>query len=260
MSSYPVTTTSSGAWRFTALLGAVAFVLCAGIVSWMIITIADLRSGAPGLSVDLSVPPERAQPSVLGNEFGHDLAKDLVAKDLAAGEPERSGLGISGRESDLSWLGKNSFQAQGFLNMTVPFELQSTNQRVAAPAKSPSDAQSDPPGPQVASIAPETSTASITPDAPAVASITPDAAAAPYVSAEHPRHAAPDQRFEPSRAAMPKAHKTAPRPYYMEKLVEQGDAGDVTFRYRRRNCTPSNMVDVCYMPLENRRGIVVEHW
>jgi hypothetical protein len=46
----------------------------------------------------------------------------------------------------------------------------------------------------------------------------------------------------------------------MEKLVEQGDAGDVTFRYRRRNCTPSNMVDVCYMPLENRRGIVVEHW
>lgn len=252
MSSYPVTTTSSGAWRFTAMLGAVAFVLCAGIASWMIITIADLRSGAPGLSVDLSVSPEHTQPNVVAkpnvvaNDFGHDLAKDLTAGGSER-SGERSGLGISGWESDLSWLGKNSFQAEGFLKMTAPFELQSANQPVAAPAKSPSDLQSDLPGPQVASIAPQASTI-------------PDAASAPEASAEHPRHVAQDQRPEPFRAATPRAHKSAPRPYYMEKLVEQGDAGDVTFRYRRRNCTPSNMVDVCYMPPENRRGIVVERW
>jgi hypothetical protein len=241
MSSYPVTTTSSGAWRFTAVLGAVAFVLCAGIASWMIITIADLRSGAPGLSVDLSVSPEHTQPNVVANDFGHDLAKDLTA-----GAAERSGLGISGWESDLSWLGKNSFQAEGFLKMTAPFELQSANQPVAPPAKSASDFQSDPSGPQVASIAPQATI--------------PDAATAPD-AAEHPKPVvAQDQRPEPFRAATPRAHKSAPRPYYMEKLVEQGDAGDVTFRYRRRNCTPSNMVDVCYMPPENRRGIVVERW
>jgi hypothetical protein len=63
-------------------------------------------------------------------------------------------------------------------------------------------------------------------------------------------------------------HTLAPRPHkvaaaartYVEKVPEQGDAGDVSFRYRRRACTPGNMVDVCYMPESNRARIVVERW
>jgi hypothetical protein len=48
------------------------------------------------------------------------------------------------------------------------------------------------------------------------------------------------------------------RSYYLEKFVEQGDAGEVKFRYRRRSCEPPNMPDVCFMPQANRRDIVVE--
>lgn len=72
----------------------------------------------------------------------------------------------------------------------------------------------------------------------------------PVTSERKPHH---------SPSATIKPHKLA-RPYYVEKLVEQGDAGEVAFRYRRRNCTPDNMVDVCFMPRENRRNIVVEHY
>jgi hypothetical protein len=52
----------------------------------------------------------------------------------------------------------------------------------------------------------------------------------------------------------------AVRPTYVEKLVEQGDAGEIRFRYVRRNCTPPNMVDVCFMAAANRRSIVVQRW
>jgi carbonic anhydrase/acetyltransferase-like protein (isoleucine patch superfamily) len=58
----------------------------------------------------------------------------------------------------------------------------------------------------------------------------------------------------------PKSHKMAVRPTYVEKLVEQGDAGEIRFRYVRRNCTPPNMVDVCFMAAANRRSIVVQRW
>jgi hypothetical protein len=63
-------------------------------------------------------------------------------------------------------------------------------------------------------------------------------------------HAAPAAKF----------HRLASRATFLEKTVEQGDSGQVSFRYRRRNCTPPNMVDVCFMPAENRRKIVVEQY
>ena len=61
------------------------------------------------------------------------------------------------------------------------------------------------------------------------------------------------------QAAKP-PHRIAARPSYTEKVVEQGDAGEVTYHYRRQVCAPPHMVDVCYMPAENRRNIVVERW
>jgi hypothetical protein len=66
-----------------------------------------------------------------------------------------------------------------------------------------------------------------------------------------------DQRLDRSRAAMA---KVAGRPYFIEKLVEQGDAGDLKLRYVHRKCAPPNMVDVCFMPPENRRSIIVQRW
>jgi hypothetical protein len=47
---------------------------------------------------------------------------------------------------------------------------------------------------------------------------------------------------------------------YTERIVEQGDAGAVTYKEVRRRCEPGNMVDVCYMPAKNRRDIVVERY
>jgi len=69
-----------------------------------------------------------------------------------------------------------------------------------------------------------------------------------------------DLRTAAAKAQPPKPHRVAARPSYVEKVVEQGDAGEVKFHYRRQVCGPRHMVDVCYMPPENRRSIVVERW
>jgi hypothetical protein len=58
----------------------------------------------------------------------------------------------------------------------------------------------------------------------------------------------------------PKPHRVVERPSYLEKVVEQGDAGEIKFHYRRQVCGPRHMVDVCYMPAENRRSILVQRW
>jgi len=79
-------------------------------------------------------------------------------------------------------------------------------------------------------------------------------------SAQHPEHLRLERKPDPPRATAPKSHRLATRPTYLERSVEEGDAGEVSFRYRRRSCTPPHMVDVCFMPAENRRSIVVERF
>jgi hypothetical protein len=74
--------------------------------------------------------------------------------------------------------------------------------------------------------------------------------------AENPQRLARESRPDP--AATPQPPKAAARSYYLEKVVEQSDGGQVKYRYRRRSCEPPNMPDVCFMPQANRRGIVVE--
>jgi hypothetical protein len=241
--------TSSGGWRLTAVLGAVAFVLCAGITSWMIVTIADMQSGVHGLSVELAMPNEArpvttqpngvravARPNLLASDFGHDLSHDLGG-DVASGSV--APFGAYAFEGDLGWLGKNAFTTA---KSTIPTAFQPGT--MPLPGTAPL-AWSDPPDTQPTQAIP-------------------DPAAAP---SEPPKRLAQEPRFERPRVAAiaptapaAKVHKLGARPYFMEKLVEQGDAGDITFRYRRRNCTPPHMVDVCYMPPENRRNIVVERW
>jgi len=56
----------------------------------------------------------------------------------------------------------------------------------------------------------------------------------------------------------PSSTRLAGRSYYIEKFVEQGDAREPKYRFRRQLCEPPNMPDVCFMPQESRRNIVVE--
>jgi hypothetical protein len=74
------------------------------------------------------------------------------------------------------------------------------------------------------------------------------------------RHPNPEPTVAAAKTQPPKPHRVVERPSYLEKVVEQGDAGEVRFHYRRQVCGPRHMVDVCYMPAENRRSIVVERW
>jgi hypothetical protein len=92
-----------------------------------------------------------------------------------------------------------------------------------------------------------------------------DPASSPAKTPERPPLAAPPlaensqrQARGPGPRATAQPPKPAARSYYVEKVVERGDGGQVKFRYRRQSCEPPNMPDVCFMPQANRRGIVVE--
>jgi hypothetical protein len=79
----------------------------------------------------------------------------------------------------------------------------------------------------------------------------------PPLPVENPRRQTREPKSEPAAGAASSSTKPA-RSYYLEKFVEQGDAGEVKFRYRRQPCEPPNMPDVCFMPQSSRRNIVVE--
>jgi hypothetical protein len=87
---------------------------------------------------------------------------------------------------------------------------------------------------------------------------TPERAAfAAPLPTENPPRQAREPRPDPG-ATPATPSKLAARSYYVEKVVEHDEAGQVKFRYRRQSCEPPNMPDVCFMPQANRRGIVVE--
>jgi hypothetical protein len=89
-----------------------------------------------------------------------------------------------------------------------------------------------------------------------------DPASWPATTPERPAFAAPPPAETSHQARGPGATPQPPKPparsYYLEKVVERGDGGQVKFHYRRQSCEPPNMPDVCFMPQANRRGIVVE--
>ncbi len=63
-----------------------------------------------------------------------------------------------------------------------------------------------------------------------------------------------------AQAARPKTPLRKEAPGYLERVIDQGDAGDLKVRYVHRRCGPSHMIDVCYMPAANRQSIVVQRW
>jgi hypothetical protein len=82
---------------------------------------------------------------------------------------------------------------------------------------------------------------------------------------ERPPFAAPLPTENPQRqargsdpGAAPQPPKSVARSYYLERVEERGDGGQLKVRYRRHSCEPPNMPEVCFMPRANRRGIVVE--
>lgn len=150
----------------------------------------------------------------------------------AAADSRRSDLKVVGRNGDLEWLAATS---------TAPW----------APLE---DAR---PTPQFEELSQHLASASALQPGAESQSVTAVPAGA---AADHPKRSVQTRKPDRPDTAAPKSHRLATRPYYLEKTVEQGDAGDVSFRYRRRNCTAPNIVDVCFMPAENRRSIVVERY
>jgi hypothetical protein len=228
---------SFGSWRFTAILGTVAILGTAGVLSWAMVTDSDPKSE----------PSERAAAPALplSSEQSAGFAAALAA---APSEPR-----LSGWNDDLDWLSKKAMSTQTFVtpktlgDTAKPFwQAKAPDLPLPAPPRSRSE-----PEDQQAQIA--------VPQPPVEHQAEHQGAAEPHRRAQH------DAKPEPVVAAAAKAqpakpHRVAARPSYVEKVIEQGDAGEVKFHYRRQVCGPRHMVDVCYMPPENRRSIVVERW
>jgi hypothetical protein len=224
-----------GASRFTAILAAIAISGTAGTFWWAIEIRADLKSGASNHSPDRSLP---LKPS------GRALhSKDERSNKFELmGRSERQQPGPPVWSEDRDQFAERTAPALVSVNYTTPG---SQNGAADMPLPIP-PARSDREPPQAK-----------TPEPPAFALPLP--AENPKRQTREPRpDIRPDAGPEPAAVAAPRSPKLPSRSYYMEKIVEQGDAGEVKFRYRRQSCEPPNMPDVCFMPQANRRGIVVE--
>ena len=210
----------------------------AGVVSWAMVTVADLRSDRAKRSVESAVPTDE-----LALPPRNEQPEDFVATFGAV--PEAS---FAGWQNDLDLLSKQPIVPPAFVDQSkAGWQDRAPDLPLAAPPISPSDLESRQatsaqlPVPQV-----------IGPQGPV------PQVAAPQAPAGHQMHLVRDPKPEVVRIAAQKSHRLAARPSYVEKIVEQGDAGDVKFRYRRHACAPPHMVDICYMPPKNRRSIVVQ--
>jgi hypothetical protein len=215
-----------GPSRFTAILAAVAIAGTAGTFWWAMEIRADLKSAASNRSADRALPAKPAGRALRSKE-------DRSNKFELMGRSERPQPSPSGWSEDRDQLPERTdpplvsvnYANRGLQNGGADMPLP------IPPARSdrePSQAK--------------------TPDPPAFALPLP---------AENPRRQTREPGPEPA-VATPRSPKLPARSYYMEKFVEQGDAGEVKSRYRRQSCEPPKMPDVCFMPQANRRGIVVE--
>jgi hypothetical protein len=155
-------------------------------------------------------------------------------------------LRLSGWEADLDRTARPFVLPEDFAaDQIKPWPSQPASETRAVPSKANA-------APPAADRAPEA-------DAPVA-----DSAVVHRTFSAHRRLASSehDQRRERDqpRATSPKLHKGFDRGTYTEQVVEQGDAGDVKYRYVRHACTPPHMVDVCYMPAESRRNVVVQRY
>jgi hypothetical protein len=225
---------SLGSWRFTAILGAVAVLGTGGVLSWAMVTVSNLKSEAP----------QRAAAPL-----SSEKSKTFAAA-LAAGPSEPS---LSDWNDELDWLSKKSMSNQMFVaprasaGSAEPYSQAQAPDLPLSPAPVP---RSEPEHWRTQQSLGHQAEHRWTPE---------PRPAEPRVRVQ--RHPSPEPAVvAAARPQPPKPHRVVERPSYLEKVVEQGDAGEVKFHFRRQVCSPRHMVDVCYMPAENRRSILVQRW
>jgi hypothetical protein len=217
-----------GGSRYTAMLTTIAILGTAGSLSWIIVSHVHLKSGASGRSLDRA-PLSRSAGR------GSRLKNERSNKFASFRRSERPQPTASGWSDDRGQWRERSVAPQIFADYTnISLQDRGADMPLPVPPITRADletSQAKFPVPQVS---------------------------APPPPVESQKRLMRDPRPEPAAVATPNSPKLAARSYYIEKLVEQGDAGEVRFRYRRQSCEPPNMPDVCFMPQESRRNIVVE--
>jgi hypothetical protein len=216
-----------GASRFTVMLAAIAIFGTAGSFWWAIETRTGLKSGATNRltnQASASKPASRAlRPK--------DERSNKFVSFVGIQRPQPSPAGWS-ENRDL--LPEQSATPRVFVNYVNPgLQIGGADMPLPIPpARSDSESwQAKTPEPSVF---------------------------VPPLPAENPRRQTRDPKPESAAGATSNSTKPPAQTYYVEKIVEQGDAGEVKFRYRRQPCEPPNMPDVCFMPQSSRRNIVVE--
>jgi hypothetical protein len=222
------------------MLATIAILGTGGSLSWILVTRTDLKSGTTGRPIDhVSSPKPANHVARMKNEKSNKFASFR--------RNERPQLAAPSWDDDRGQLRERSIASRVFVDYTsASAHDRAADMPLPLPPKVRSDAaawQAKAPEPAVFALQSMESqkrpTQESRPEPAAV--VAPAATVAPAAA-----------------AAVPSSPKFAARSYYVEKFVEQGDAGEVKFRYRRLPCEPPNMPDVCFMPQESRRNIVVE--
>jgi len=212
-----------GASRFTAMLAAIAVLGTTASLSWIVVTHVHLKTGAAGRSVDhasQSKSASRASRQKSERSKFASLRRNERPQPIASSwSDDRDQLGEPRRFADFM---TSSLPDRG-ADMPLPVPPVTWSNLNTGQAKSAEPAVFALPQP-----------------------------------VESQKRLAQDPRPEPAAVTTSNSPKLAARSYYVEKFVEQGDAGEVKFRYRRQVCEPPNMPDVCFMPQASRRNIVVE--
>jgi hypothetical protein len=247
--------------RHTIILALVAIAVSFGILTWSIVTLAGLSSS--GAALRAAIAPDAVALTLVQetnaaakSDFAGvaDDPPPVLAKRLAAVIlPSQADLKPAAWDNQLEWLRNQPFPSAAPTQPAPPLW-----QTAAIPSAPPAAEASREPV-KVAAAIPSVPAAAEAPreSEEETAIIPPTASAA--------RHFVRPRKTEPvqSAAAQPRKDRVAasqPGRSYTEKVVEQGDSGEISYHYRRRACTPGNMVDVCYMPPANRQRIVIERW
>jgi hypothetical protein len=243
---------ASPVWRVTAGLAIAAGLAVVVVVWWAMATVANWNLPTP-IAASEGVLPETLSAGVAAAKTADPVieAKRFEAPATKAVPNEPS---VYNWDSEFDRTAGMLVPPKDFAADGAATAFRAPAPRFAAPELGASIPALPPPPPVAAaprSVAAESALeAALTPDKPALA----------MHEAIAGHRKAPAQEHEPLLAAAAKPHKAAGAGYYTEKLIEQGDAGAIKFRLVRRKCTPPNMVDVCFMPAENRRSILVQRW